>query len=195
MKLTSEESNFITQVLQQDSTAQLDIQLSDIETAQLQQWLTTLTQASDLQLLAKINSQIMYFPAHIETKGKNNPTFSCGLPSIFDTNSNHRHWRTEKLTGVQLRATKLGFSFKVLSLSLSGLVIRTFPYNATKLAEYLDYSKVTLILSQGNIAKFDVTSNRVINDTAIALEIMNIHDGLMHLKQEIFEYYNQVHPE
>lgn len=59
MKLTLKESDFITQIVQRESTAQFDLTLSKSEAAQLKQWLSTLAKASDVQLLANINSQLM----------------------------------------------------------------------------------------------------------------------------------------
>ncbi|KAF7764236.1 hypothetical protein PCIT_b0178 [Pseudoalteromonas citrea] len=193
MKLTLEESDFITQIVQQESTAQLDLTLSKPEATQLKQWLSTLSKASDVQLLAKINSQLMYFPAHIDTQRDGDPTVSCELPRIVDINNNYRHWRTEKLEHAQLRSSHLPCVFKVLSLSLSGLVVRTFPYKAHGLIDHFTDVTVNLALSEHITVRFDVTLGRIINDTAIALEIMNIHDGYAHLKQAIFDCYNQDH--
>ncbi|TMP44717.1 hypothetical protein CWB96_04910 [Pseudoalteromonas citrea] len=191
MKLTLEESDFITQIVQQESTAQFDLTLSKPEAAQLKQWLSTLSKASDVQLLAKINSQLMYFPAHIDAQSDGDLTVSCELPSIVDINNHYRHWRTKELEHTQLRSSHLPCPFKVLSLSLSGLVVRTFPYKAHSVIDQFTDVTVNLTLAQQNNVRFDVTLGRIINDTTIALEIMNIHDGYAHLKQAIFESYNQ----
>ncbi|MBD1584229.1 hypothetical protein [Pseudoalteromonas sp. S16_S37] len=191
MKLSKEETKFISQVLKDESEPHFDICLEDSHASQLKHWLHTLSQASDIQLVAKINSEVVYFPAHIHTTDNGSATFSCDLPNIFNAESSNRYWVTKRLSGIVLKVPSICTPFPVLSLSLSGLVIRTHPFMAMTLKEALTQDVVELHLLDGKRASFEVELSRVVNDTAVSLEIMNIHEGLSALKQTIFELYSE----
>ncbi|CAM4002601.1 hypothetical protein [Pseudoalteromonas byunsanensis] len=191
MKLSKEETKFIFQVLREESTPHFDICLEEKHASQLKLWLQTLRQASDIQLVAKVNSEVVYFPTHLHTSEAGIPSFSCDLPNIFAAESSNRHWITERLTGIVLKTDSVRPAFSVLSLSLSGLVIRTHPFMAISLYDALIQDKVTLYLPNNRQAQFEVEISKIVNDTAVSLEIMNIHEGLEALKQVIFELYSK----
>ncbi|WP_105168253.1 hypothetical protein [Pseudoalteromonas sp. T1lg23B] len=190
MKLSKEETKFIYQVLREESKPHFDVCLEDQHASQLKLWLHTLRQASDIQLVAKVNSEVVYFPAHLHTSEAGLPSFSCDLPNIFAAESTNRHWITERLTGIVLKTDAVNLPFSVLSLSLSGLVIRTHPFIASTLYEALTQDQVTLHLPNNRRAQFEVEVAKIVNDTAVSLEIMDIHEGLQELKQVIFELYS-----
>lgn len=109
----------------------------------------------------------------------------------MDINNHYRHWRTKELEHTQLRSSHLPCPCKVLSLSLSGLVVRTCPYKVRSLNDQFTDVTVNLTLAQQNNVRFDVTLGRLINNNTVALEIMNTQDGYAHLKLAIFESDNQ----
>ncbi|BBN81601.1 hypothetical protein PA25_15860 [Pseudoalteromonas sp. A25] len=191
MKLSKEETLFISQVLKDEGEPHFDICLEERCASQLKHWLHTLSQASDIQLVAKVNSEVVYFPAHLHTSADGAPTFSCDLPNIFNAESNNRHWITKRLSGIVLEVPTICTRFPVLSLSLSGLVIRTHPFMAITLKKALTENIVTLHLQGDKQVTFEVELSKIVNDTAVSLEIMNIHEGLHDLKQTIFELYSE----
>ncbi|WP_440053302.1 hypothetical protein ACSLBF_10150 [Pseudoalteromonas sp. T1lg65] len=191
MKLSEEETQFISSVLEQEQEPHFDVLMRDKQAEEAKQWLCTLSQATDIQLVAKVNSELVYFPAHLHTSEDGTTTFSCDVPNIFAADSSRRHWITKQLSGIVLKVPTLGPTFTVLSLSLSGLVIRTHPFIAKYLQHSLTQTAVTILLPHGRHATFDVVISQYVNDTALALEIMDIHDGLGDLKQTIFELYSQ----
>ncbi|OHU88137.1 MULTISPECIES: hypothetical protein [Pseudoalteromonas] len=191
MKLSKEETKFIYQVLQEESKPHFDVCLEEKHASQLKLWLHTLRQATDIQVVAKVNSEVVYFPAHLHTSEAGLPTFSCDLPNIFAAQSSNRHWITKRLTGIVLKSDTVSTPFNVLSLSLSGLVIRTHPFMAISLYDALTQGKVTLHLPNNRSAQFEVDISKIVNDTTVSLEIMDIHEGLEELKQVIFELYSK----
>jgi hypothetical protein len=188
MKITKEEANFIRQTFDTDDKYErTEIPLT-MSTEQISKWIKAYPTASELQLIAKIDEQALYFPANIHDHNDDEIRFSCGIPSIIETTYHQRQWRIENLNTVFASIKDQSIKFKVLSLSLSGLVLRTYPYNAQDLYLVLNKKNLLILLNECDV-ELSVKVHRIINQYDIALEIQNIAHGSETLKAFIFEQY------
>ncbi|MFC3031693.1 hypothetical protein ACFOEE_04070 [Pseudoalteromonas fenneropenaei] len=133
MKLSKEEEQFLQELLDSEPIVHTNIKVAQQDIAELDDFFAQVPESAELTLIAQIDDNQVCFPV---TDKKQLNHFHFDLPHIVDNAGSPRLWRVCPSSPTFLAEQASKRRFKVVSLSLSGVLIDLAPFNAD-LAESL----------------------------------------------------------